>query len=395
MDTNTITTAPSSVSYPFDDPYPWYKSLNDKSPLSRISPGQWMVTGYDEALFFLQSPDCSHWGQDIESQSMMTPVQKAIAKTLHALAPGNDLLYRKTIMHQLAGKNLKIEDTYIQDVSDRILKRIKSDATIELMSTYAHPFTFHVISRMIGVPEDKISALSNHIEKLNGSYLDYMSGSRENQDVYFLKFLEELISEKSKKPENDLCSLLVNASRQNNEEPFFTISMLILLFYAGHENMMNFIGNAVIALHNNPMLQKQLRANPEVITDFIDELLRFDSPLQFIVLFTKEDIERHGKFIPAGSQVLVGVGAANRDPKVFENPDQLEFTRKPNHLSFGAGAFRCIGSKLARLEGAIAIRSLLTNSSSFDFTTQNITWRKGNFVQRGPLSLTLNIMWND
>jgi cytochrome P450 len=380
----------SPIQFPIDKPYSYYEKLRRESPIYRASPLQWVFTEYDDAISLLQNPLCSHWGQDEETQGVLFGGQGIFAKTLFAFAPDANLPYRKKIIHGLAAKNLRFDVGMMNMQADELLHDLKRKKQFDFMRDYAHPYTFSTISRIIGVPEKDVVRLVSLVSSLEHGYFSFILNQNVTGDALeFINNLRKLIKLKQGNPDDDLCSALVEACQENDDDESFILSLLMLLFYAGHDNMMNFLGNAIYALHEQQLVQQELRLNPEKVDGCIDELLRYDSPVQFFLLFAKDDIPFKGKNIRAGSQLLVCIGAANRDPKAFENPDQIVIGRKPAHLSYGAGAYRCIGAKLAQMQASIGIRKFIELTNSY--TVEQVKWRSTPFIQRGPTKLMLKV----
>lgn len=392
-----MVTSPNAPSYSVADPYPWYQWLQQESSVYKTPDGSWMITGYEEAEMLLQDKRCSHWGQDNTTFQHMPPLEKAIAQTLHALSPEGNPPFRKQLMHQLAAKNLNIDSEGMKIQADKILDKLTAYPQFEFMNDYAHPFTFGIICHIMGVPLDEIYAFSDITAGLKGGYLSFISEkiqteTENKQGRLFIDIIRRLIAIKSKTPGNDLCStILAICPLKENESSI--ISLIVLLFYAGHQNMMNFMGNALLALQGKTAAQKMLRESLPFAIESVDELIRYDSPLQYILLLTREAINLHGNIIPAGSRLLINVGAANRDPAKFKDPDELILTRKPVHLGFGSGTFRCIGARLAQIQGGVGLHRFFTYVNSYSPVQNSISWN--NFaVQRGPSSILLAINWN-
>lgn len=387
----------SEPQYSIADPYPWYKWVQQEKPVFKTPQGMWMITAYEDAMMLLSDPRCSHWGQDSQIFQYLSPVEKAIAQTLHALAPGHTPTFRKQIMHQLAARTLQIDEDDMKQQADEILSGLRSSSRIEFMTDYAHPFTFGTICRVMGVPKEEVSTFSKIVGSLRGGYLSFVneklweSGEDEARKI-FIDTLQRLIGLKRQKPGKDLCSAILAVVPDDGSDDSFIISLMVLLFYAGHQNMMNFMGNALVALQGRTEDQSKLRESLPFAITSVDELIRYDSPLQSVLLVTQEAINLHGISIPSGSQLLISIGAANRDPAKFESPDELILGRRPNHLGFGAGAFRCIGARLAQIQGGIGLHRFFANLNSSTIV-DNISWSHFS-VQRGPSSILLDINWN-
>lgn len=380
---------------PTVDPYPAYHKVRKENPIYRVSPTQWVITGYQDAISLLQNPLCSHWGQDSETQAILFSGKSAVAKTLFAFAPDSGLPYRKNVMHALAGKNLKFDGKAMQEQADQLLDKLVGKEEIDFIRDYAHPLTFETISRIIGIPEEDIPELSETVAELDGMYLGLIYNPvATGAGGLFLSFLRTFIEQKKANPGDDLCSALIDACRREEEDESFILSMLILLFYAGHDNMMNFLGNAILALDKHQPEQAILREQPARAYECVDELLRYDSPVQFFLLFAKGPIPLGTKTIAAGSQILICVGAANRDPSVFTNPDGLDLNRKPAHLSYGTGAYRCIGARLAHMQAGTALSKFIARTTAYAPVNGGTVWRTAPYVQRGPSSVKLHVTWN-
>lgn len=383
------------IQFPIDNPYPAYHKVRTETPILRVSPMQYVISEYDDAVELLQSSSISHWGQDPLTQSMLFSGQSAMSKTLFAFAPDSGLPYRKKVLHGLAAKNLKFEGDAMAQHAANIIEKLKGKSEIDFMDDYAHPYTFQTISKIIGISEENIPVFTEIVGRLldQGGYMRYITypdGDGAGQE--FLNFLTELIREKEKNPGDDLTSALVASAREANEEDKFILNLMILLIYAGHDNMMNFLGNAMVALDQQPDAKKAFINDPSLGHSSLDELLRIDSPVQFFMLFAKEAIKLKNQTIREGSLLTVNIGAANRDPKAFPNPDTIDINRKPSHLSYGAGAYRCIGARLAQLQGGTGIEGFFQGIASFEIG-DDVQWRTRPFVQRGPVHLPMKVSW--
>lgn len=381
-----------------DNPYPTYRYLREQAPVHQTATGHWLITRYADAHALLQDARCAHWGQDEASFAHLPAVERALATTLYALAPENGRPYRRQLMHQLAARSLHLEEAPMHALAQQLLGQLRGQPVVEFMRDFAHPFTFGTISRLIGVPASQQAAFSDLAGALGGSYLscvDPATGQATPLGRDFTKQLRALLAAKQQVPDDSICAALLGSSQAEPDPESFVLAMLVLLFYAGHQNMMNFLGNALLALDGQPAVQQQVRQQPVLLRDNIDELIRYDSPLQFIMLVAREALVVSGTLLPAGSQLLVGVGAANRDPLAFAQPDQLVLGRQPRHLGFGAGAFRCIGARLAQLQGSAGLQAWFGQVASYQPVPGQTRWHTQPFVQRGPATLPLRVTWYD
>lgn len=375
------------------NPYKDYKKLREKTPLYRISPMRWMIMKYEDAISLMQNPSVSHWGQDTETQNALFGRQKSmISKTMYAYAPEIDSPYRKNVLHGLAARNLKFEKDEMRTSAEKFLKECVKKGKFDFINDFAHQYTFETISRIIGIPEEDIAELTAIVSKLNNGYLKLINNleTSDPAEQDFILFLRKFIQKKEKSLDKDLASALVESCKATNENSDFALCLLIFLFYAGHDNMMNFLGNGFLSLYNNPHIFNELKGKPHLIQNSIDELLRYDSPVQFFTMYTKNDIIIRDIKISAGCQLLVCAGSANRDPDKFQNPDEIKIDRSPQHLSYGFGAYRCIGARLAQLQSATAFEVLIEILNIEDLKISNPVWKNEQYIQRGPKKIIVN-----
>jgi cytochrome P450 len=249
------------------------------------------------------------------------------------------------------------------DLLDRIRRRGHAD----LIAAFALPLPIRVIAELLGIPAQdwpRVRAWSNALvapsaDPARAAHKLAKSGPL-MQD--FSSYLRTLFAERRRRPKDDLITSLLAAGEAGDvlsEDELF--SMILLLVVVGHETTVNLIGNGALALLTHPGELARLRADPSLLPGAVEELLRFDSPVERAPMrFAAEDIELHGVGIRQGDAVSVVLGSANCDPAVFAGPDTLDLGRTPNrHLSFGLGVHYCLGAALARLEGRIAFAALL------------------------------------
>jgi cytochrome P450 len=192
-----------------------------------------------------------------------------------------------------------------------------------------------------------------------------------------VQYFNDLIPKRKSDPRDDLLTALLEVEDDGDVLSHGELlAMLLLLLVAGHETTVNLIGNGLLALLRHPDQFERLRTEDGIGRQAIEELLRYDSPVQMTGRIAKEDVEIGGKHIKAGQGVSTVVGAANRDPDAFPDPDVLDLTREPcNHLSFSAGIHFCLGAQLARLEGQIALTTLVKRLPTLQLATEDLTWR--------------------
>ena len=250
-----------------------------------------------------------------------------------------------------------------------------------------------IISEMLGIPQelhDTFVNWSRAVAAFRGNPNRTVEEARAAQDalVELTEFFRKTVAERRRNKGKDLISLLIDIEEEGEvltEEELY--AQCIALLFAGHETTRNLIGNGMYTLLRHPHKTAELREKPEGIRAAVEEILRYESPVQFTARVLKEDIEVCGQRIPKGWSILCMLGAANRDPKQFKEPDQLDLKRLNNqHLAFSAGPHFCIGSQLARLEGQIAILNLVQRFPDMKLTGPRPEWAS-TFGFRGLKSL--------
>ena len=285
-----------------------------------------------------------------------------------------------------------------QSLVDTMLDGIEDRGRLDVIPDLAFPLPFAVISRMLGMPEDDSESVRDWSHTLV-QVLEPMLAPEELAKVMIAGEnlrgrVTEVIEEKRKKPADDLLSALIAVEEQGDrlsEEEL--LDQVMLLYIAGHETTVNLIGNGMLALLRNPEQLNKLVKTPQLIDNGIDELLRFDSPVQFTRRVALADIEIDGNSVAAGSMIFAMLGSANHDPEHFgPNADELDLARleAPHHLSFGGGIHHCLGAVLARMEGRIGIGSLVQRFPNMELTDEPAKWNQ-RLVLRGLDSLPVSI----
>jgi hypothetical protein len=269
----------------------------------------------------------------------------------------------------------------VEAAVDEMLNRLRPGSEVELMKEYANPFPVRIIIEMLGIPlelSDTFLEWSRAVGAFRGNPNRTVEEARAAQDALLAltEFFQKTVAERRRNKGNDLISLLIDIEEEGEvltEEELY--AQCIALLFAGHETTRNLIGNGMYTLLKHPQDTDELRENPQMIRSAVEEFLRYESPIQFTARVLKEDMEICGQPIRKGWTVLCMLGAANRDPKQFKDPNQLNLKRLKNeHLAFGAGAHFCIGNQLARLEGQTAILKLLQRFPKMKLTGPHPEW---------------------
>jgi pimeloyl-[acyl-carrier protein] synthase len=281
---------------------------------------------------------------------------------------------------------------YAQETVNELLGKVRNTGFIDIISDLAGPLPVIVIAKVLGVPhedEDRLHHWSNVLSRILDLLLSLGEYERMNRVVLeFQAYFRDLIAERVKKPKADVISALIEAREQGDKlSEDELLATCILLFATGEETTVNTIGNGMLALLRHPDQMEKLKREPTLIQSAVEELLRYDSPVQITGRLALETIEIGGQTIRAGEKILTCLGAANRDPTQFPSPDRLDLTRRENHhLAFGDGIHYCLGAGLARVQGQIAINTLIQQLPNLALHTDKLEWRK-NIALRGLKSL--------
>jgi len=370
------------------------RCLQADAPVSRAvmwgSVPVWLVTGYEEAKALLADPRLS---KDRDTGLNLLPPNSSgeLATELtrhmvHADPPDHTRL-RKLVAEAFTAEAVERLRPQIETIVDELLDEIDTGAPVDLITSYAEPLALRAVSDLLGIP---VMYRSRFLSVL-GPFVNQSSGEQKQSAADQLTImLHALIAEKRRHPAADLGSALIavtdDGERLSESELLATLTLLII---AGHDPTVNFIANGVLALLRNPSQLAALRADPTLMPTAVEELLRFDSPVNITTIrFSTEAIRVGDVQIGPGQFVMISLLAANRDARHFTGPDQLDLTRKPNlHLGFGHGIHHCVGAALGRMEARIALTRLLDRFNRLELvTTEPIEYRDSTIIH-GPVAL--------
>jgi cytochrome P450 len=389
---------------PFDpafkaNPYPTYAELRSTAPIHRITlpdgRGVWLVTRYEDVLaIFKDERFVKDWRKVLTPEQLaqipqIPPVMEPLSKNMLETDPPDHERLRALVSKAFTPRLIERMHPRIQAIADSLLDAVEDKGEMDLIDDYAFPLPITVIAELLGVPSEdrnKFRAWSDAAVSGNAT-AEYLEKVLVPHMQAFSDYLLEMFEEKRENPKDDLISALVRAEeageRLSEDE---LLGMVFLLLVAGHETTVNLIGNGTLALLQHPDQLEKLRNDPSRIKSAIEELLRYDGPLEASPeRFAREDVAIGGTVIPRGEMVRVVIAAADRDPERFPDPDALDITRTDNkHLAFGKGIHHCLGAPLARMEGQIAIDTLLRRMPGLRLQepTESMSWRPG-MVMRG------------
>jgi len=374
------------------NPYPTYARMHEEGPLHYVDVGsKWAVW----AIF--SHADCSAIAKDPRlsakrAQQMLLPLPFSSHAEFSELArmlglwlifmdPPEHTRLRKLMNKGFSPAAIEGLRPQVEAIVDQMLGSLRHGSEIDLMREFANPMPVRIISAMLGVPQELHETFVNWsraIAVFRGSPDRTVEQARAAQDalVQMTEFFRKTVAERRRNKGNDLISLLIDIEEDGEvltEEELY--AQCIALLFAGHETTRNLIGNGMYTLLQHPQETTELREKPEIIRTAVEEILRYESPVQFTARVLKEEIEVCGQRIPAKWSILCMLGAANRDPKQFKEPNRLNLKRLNNqHLAFSAGPHFCIGSQLARLEGQIAILKLVQRFPEMKLTGPKPEW---------------------
>jgi pimeloyl-[acyl-carrier protein] synthase len=368
------------------NPYPFYHRLRAADPVHRTPMGLWVLTRYDDVVAVLKDPRFGREG----FEQILANVYGEGARSMLFRDPPDHTRLRGLVSQAFTPRVIERMRSHIQDIVDRLLQRVQNANAMDVIADLAYPLPVTVICEMLGVPTDAHSGICQWSADLARS-VDAIGMPTDEEVVKrgrvaqqaMLDYFSDLIPERRQTPRDDLLGLLIAAEEQGDRlsEGELLITC-ILLFVAGHETTVNLIGNGLLALLNHPDELAKLRADLTLLPGAVEELLRYDSPVQRTARITNTDVELDGRKIAKGSLVVTAIGAANRDPAHFPDPDRLDITRRDNrHIAFGFGIHFCLGAPLARLEGQIAIDTLLRRMPGLRLVTSAPEWRESSTLR--------------
>ncbi len=382
------------------DPYPSYRRLRTTDPMHLTPFGAYVASRHAEVTLVLRD---KRFGKDFVdrtsrrygSEIMQEPVFRSMRHWMLQQDPPDHTRLRGLVVKAFTARRVEDMRPRIQQIVDETLDRIIDQGRMDLIEDFAFRLPVTIICDMLGIPEDHREVFFTS-SRNGGRLLDPVPLSRAEIDeantanLEAQAYFQQLFELRRRSPGDDLTTQLVqaeeNGSKLSNEE---LTGNIILLFGAGHETTVNLIGNGLLALHRNPDQLALLKADPALITNAVEEFLRYDSSVQMTGRVALEDVEVGGKKIPKGESVLCLLGSANRDPAVYpDRPDRLDITR-PNvrPVSFGGGIHFCLGAQLARIEAEVAIATLLRRIPDLKLdNAENPQWRP-TFVLRGLSAL--------
>ncbi|GIP00542.1 cytochrome P450 [Paenibacillus lautus] len=377
------------------NPYPVYEKLRQSDPILNLQfpDGRfgWLISNYEEAVEALKD---SRFSKDV-AKAMGQEQTSVFSTNMLFSDPPDHKRLRGLVQKGFTPQRIADMRGHIQEIADNLLDAVSSKDTINLIDEYAFKLPIIVISEILGVPtedQDKFRVWSNSIIGASNQEMNEQVVQHMNE---FIAYLKDWFAKVRKQPGDDMISQLVIAENQGDrlsEQELYGVVTLMII--AGHETTVNLIGNGVLALLEHPEQRKLLQEQPELIHGAIEEMLRYNGPVEFSTSrWATEDMDFHGVHMKKGDLVVIALNSANRDASQFADPNIFDITReKSQHLAFGKGIHLCLGAPLARLEGEIAINTLLRRYPNFELQRDidELEWRPGMIV-RGVKEIPISL----
>ena len=394
--------------FPYDDPafvadpFPFYRELRRGGPVRRVATARgveaWLVARYEDGVAALSDARFSSDLRDATDTRLLDQLPSAeresFLRSMIRVGPPDHTRLRRLVSKAFTVRRIAALRPRVQEITDGLLDAVTPAGRADLVTDLALPLPVTVISELLGVPyEDRERfqvwtdiMLAQHPDRPDKEAMD---GAWRNMWSY----LEDLLAAKRGRPGDDLLGALITArdeDRSLDEDEL--VAMAFLLLVAGYITTVNLIAGGVAALLAHPQQLKLLRDDPGLLPGAVEELLRYDGPVNpGLIRFPTEDVEIGGVTIPRGATVLIATAIADRDPDQFADPDKLDVTRTENaHLAFGHGIHYCLGAPLARLEGEIAIGTVLRRLPNLALAVpqEELEWQVASL--RGPKRLPVS-----
>jgi cytochrome P450 len=378
------------------NPYPTYRALRENEPIKRMPNGSYFLTRYDDLVTAYKNTKAfsSDKKKEFAPKYGASLLYEHHTTSLVFSDPPLHTRVRRLIMGALSPRAIAEMEGDLIRLVDGLLDSIAAKGEFDLIDDFAAAIPVEVIGNLLDVPHDEREPLRDWSLAILGA-LEPVIGeaafSRGNKAIKeFLAYLEVLVERRRAKPgdpNKDVLTRLIQG--EENGERLTAKELLhncIFLLNAGHETTTNLIGNGLVALHEHPDQKQRLIGQPDLIKTAVEEILRYESSNQLGNRMTVEQVELGGVMMPPGTPITLCIGAANRDPAQFEDPERFDIGRTPNrHLAFATGAHQCAGMALARLEGAIAISRFLARFPNY--ALEGAPVRGGRVRFRGFLSV--------
>lgn len=374
------------------NPYPFYAQIRSTDPVYwDESMGFWVLTNYaDISTTLLKRPVSKAQGMTAAlnrlpetEQQIAKPVYDVFARQILYADPPYHTHLRGLVNKTFTSRVVERLKPHIQQLVDELLDEVQPHGRMDVIRQLAYPLPIIIISKMLGLPPEERDRFKRWSDDAVGAVgiVRQEPGLIEKAHqslAEFADYINDLQAQHQQQPQDNLLNALFTVEEQgamlNREE---VIANTLLLLWTGHETTTNLIGNGLLALLRHPDQMQKLKEDPTLITGAVDEFMRYDNPVQIIWRVAAEDFEIGGKQIRQGQLLNLLLGAANRDPAQFPNPDRLDLSRGPiRHAGFGFGSHYCFGAPLALINVEIAINTILRRMPTLQLETEALTWQE-------------------
>lgn len=393
------------------NPHPLYAQMRENEPVCIVqSPFNEelsivLLTRYDDCVNLLKDND----PRIVKTTSKLSSATRQrlglgeddnslIYKSILYLDPPDHTRLRSLVHKAFTPRRIQNLLQKIQEITTELLDEMEAHQEVNFISSFAHPLPIIVISEMLGLPKSDRHDFRNWAMDILFSTGDGAQEKTQTAAIAFVQYFSKLIEQRRNNPQDDiLCGLILASDEDDKLSHEEILGMILLLLVAGFETTTNLLGNGLLALLQNPdqlQLFRDNKDNPDFVNTAIEELLRYDSPVDATsARFATEDMDYLGTPLRAGNKIHALLVAANRDPAHFDNPNVLDLQRKPNkHISFGNGIHYCLGAPLARMEASTALPALLSRFSDIQVTQpiEELEWSHS-LITRGMVSMPIHV----
>lgn len=380
-----------------NDPYPYYAYLREHAPVYWIEPMQaWALSRYADVDFALRSPQIfSSSGFTAQTLGDLNPTPEV--PWILDINPPDHTRLRKLVNKGFLPRIIRSLEPRVREITQQLIATLRNQAEGDLVSGLSGPLPVTVIAEMLGVETEQLDDFKNWSDDVvlgTSRPTDEAVRTRvRNSGAALRGYFERLIERRRTDPGEDVITALVRAEEERDVLTSAEIlGLAVLLLLAGNETTTNLIGNAVRNLLRYPAQLAKVRADRSLVPSLVEEVLRYESPVQLLPRVTTREVELEGGKIPAGATVFLLLASANRDERKFPEADRFDVTRNPqDHVAFGYGIHYCLGAPLARLEGRAALESLLFDCPSFTCTKEPLP-QIASIIVRGVQTLPLQFV---
>lgn len=385
------------------DPYPIYDRLRAEDPVHWSSAlNGWILTRYDEVALglrdfqrFVVSGRIHRFLSQLapELQKRTEPLERHFSKAITHLDPPEHTKVRRPAAELFTTARMERWRSRVEELCDGLLADLVDRGEMDIIRDFAFPLPAIVLGEVLGIPSEDRDQYKVWSDDIGVRLFGTGHASEENMEaarksvLELYDYLGALVEERRREPRDDLISHFAAHEGWTEQELFSTCVTLVL---AGHGTTTNLIGNGLLALLQHPDELRRLREESSLEASAVEEILRYDSPLQRMWRRARVDVELGGKLIREGDIVLPAIGAANRDPDAFPEPNRLDLSRRPNrHVSFGFGVHLCVGAPLARLQAQVVLPKLVRRLPNLELTSEKLEWDR-NLLHRGLKALPVS-----